>query len=102
MLISKRVTQKKENITCKKGVGCNSMYVIKYFQLKNIQQELKTSISLALSGSWICAQCTTLVVALLDTYPRETWNTYTIIKLMVVWKMYVECEDGESCQFYNL
>lgn len=51
MLISKRVTQKKENITCKKGVGYNSMYVIKYFQLKNIQQELKTSIRLALSGS---------------------------------------------------
>lgn len=51
MFISKGVTQKKENITCKKGVDCSSMYIIKYFQLKNIQQELQTSISLALSSS---------------------------------------------------
>lgn len=40
--MSKGVTQKKENITFKKGVDCNTTYVIKYFQLKNIQQELKT------------------------------------------------------------
>lgn len=49
MFIYKEVTQNKKDITCEKSADCNIMYVIKYFQPKNIQQELKKT-SLALSS----------------------------------------------------
>ena len=37
MFIYKEVTQNKKDITCEKSADCNIMYVIKYFQPKNIQ-----------------------------------------------------------------